>query len=192
MKTLILLALTVAASPAAAASLPGQAVQNRAYRLTHELSVAAGLLPMDAFEKGVTASGSYTWHFSEAWAWEVVQYHHSFGFQTDLRDELRTFDLQPTPFERVERFATTNLVFKPVYFKGAVLGDSLTFGEFFGVVGGGYGWLTRSKRPVADVGVGTRFCVSEWFSVRLDVRELLFITEDDVHDELWIGLGLSL
>ena len=192
MKTLLFLTAALAAGPAAAASLPGQAVQNRAYRLTHELSVAAGLLPMDAFEKGVTASGSYTWHFSEVWAWEVVQYQHAFGFQTDLRDELRTFDLQPTPFERVERFATTNLVFKPVYFKGAVLGDALTFGEFFGVVGGGYGWLTRSKRPVADVGVGTRFFVSEWFSVRLDVRELLFITEDDVHDELWIGLGLSL
>ncbi|MCA9547069.1 MAG: outer membrane beta-barrel domain-containing protein [Myxococcales bacterium] len=195
MPRLLVLALLLGAAGVAHAddaALPSMAVQNRVRGHTHEFSFAAGLLPMDAFEKGLTLSGGYTWHFHDLWAWEALQYTYSFPLETDLRGELRTFDLQPTPFERVEAFATTNLVFKPVYWKGAWLNDGLAFGEFFGVIGGGYGWLTRSRRPVVDAGVGVRLYAGEWLSVRFDIRELLFITEDDVHDELWLGLGFSI
>ena len=190
------LALTLGLGVPAHASpqdeLPSLAVQNRKYSDTHEFTLAAGSLPIDAFEKGLTLSGAYTLHFTDTVAWEVVHYFYAFGVETDLKDELRAFELQSTPFERVEQFATTNFVFKPLYWKGAWLNDSLTYGEFFFLVGGGYGWLTNTQRPVVDMGIGTRLYASEWVSFRLDVRGLAFVTEDDSHNELWLGLGISL
>ena len=189
---LCMTASSLAPSAHADDTLPARAVQSRLNTERHELTLSTGLLPMDAFEKGLTVGGSYTWHFSDLLAWEAVNYQHSFPLETALRDELRLFDLEPTPFERVERFVTSNLVFKPVYFKGAWLNDGLAFGEFFALAGGGYGWLTRSSRAVVDVGVGVRFYTGDHLSVRFDLRELLFVTRDDIHDELWLGLGISL
>lgn len=190
----MMLALTVGLPAVASAQgeLPSLAVQNRKYTDTHEFTLTAGSLPIDAFEKGLTLSGAYTLHFSDTIAWEVVQYYYSFGVDTDLKDELKAFDLQATPFERVEQFVTTNFVFKPLYWKGAWLNDALTYGEFLIFAGGGYGWLTNTQRPVIDVGVGARVYASEWVSFRLDVRGLAFVNADDSQNELWIGLGVSL
>ncbi len=185
--------LLFAAGPALAAdSLPALAVQNRKYSDKHEFTGAVGLLPLDAFTKGVTFSGAYTLHFTDVLAWEVVQFFYSLPSETSLQDELRAFDLQPTPFERVEQYVTTNFVFKPLYWKGAWLNENLSYGEYMLLLGGGYGWMTRTQRAVVDVGLATRIYASELVSFRLDVRGLSFINADDVQNELWLGLGISL
>lgn len=173
------------------------AVQNRTYRLDHEITAAIGVLPLDAFTKGFTVGGAYTLHFDEVYAWEVVNFVYSFPIDTDLKDDLIAFDLRPTPFEVVNYYVTTNFVFKPLYFKGAVLNDSMAFGEVMFLIGGGYGWFTRSNRPALDYGIAFRIFASETFSFRLDARHTMFMTIDDqtgfdVHSELWIGLGVSL
>jgi hypothetical protein len=84
------------------------------------------------------------------------------------------------------------LVFKPLYWKGSWLNQSLVFGELFFVAGAGYGWLTQTNRPVVDVGFGVKLFNTTNIQTRLDVRALSFINQDDFHNELWIGLGLSL
>ncbi len=180
--------------PAAAedAPLPSLAIQNRLHTQTHEFTAAVGVLPLDAFEKGVTVSGAYTLHFDDLYAWEVAQFFYSFPFETDLAADLRAFDLQPTPFERVQYYVTSNFVFKPLYWKGAWLNDSVNRGELLLLVGGGYGWLTRTSRPVADLGAAVRLYASEWVSLRLDVRYVPFFNTDDLQNELWIGFGASL
>ena len=172
-------------------------VQNRRFDPTHEFTAWLGLLPLDAFTKGVTASGSYTLHFTELVAWEVAQFYYSFHVDTDLNDELAAFDLRPTPFEVVNFFLTSNVVWKPIYWKGSWLNDSLIYGELFFLAGGGYGWFTRSSRPAADLGMGFRLFSSELLSFRFDLRYNFFFDEQiletfDVKDELWIGLGTSL
>ena len=176
----------------AADSLPALAVQNRKYTDRHEFTGAVGLLPLDAFTKGVTFSGAYTLHFTDVIAWEVVQFFYSLPMETTLQDELRAFDLQPTPFERVEQYVTTNFVFKPLYWKGAWLNENLSYGEYMLLLGGGYGWMTRTQRAVINVGLATRIYASEMVSFRLDVRGLAFANADDVQNELWLGLGISL
>ena len=191
--TALFFVFLVAGGPAMAAdSLPALAVQNRKYSDRHEFSGAVGLLPLDAFTKGVTFSGAYTLHFTDVLAWEVVQFFYSLPMETTLQDELRAFDLQPTPFERVEQYVTTNFVFKPLYWKGAWLNENLSYGEYMLLLGGGYGWMTRTQRAVVDVGLATRIYASEMVSFRLDVRGLAFVSSDDVQNELWLGLGISL
>ena len=182
----------LSSAPAPRRAIPQVAVQNRRNQERHEWSVFAGTLPLDAFKKGVTVSGAYTLHFSDLWAWEAIQYHYAFEWQTDLNQELEVYDLQPTPFERVEQFMTSSVVFKPLYWKGAWLNDSLVYGELFFLLGGGYGWLTESSRPAVDVGFGVRLYHDAGFQSRLDVKGVSFFNADETHQELWIGLGVSL
>lgn len=172
-------------------------VQNRRYDATHELNLTLGLLPLDAFTKGVTTSGSYTLHFTQFFAWEIVQFAYSFHLDTDLKDELEVYDLRPTPFEVLDFYASTNAIFKPLYWKGAWNNESMLYGEFFINTGLAYGWFTRSQRPGLDLGVGVRLFTSDLISFKFSARYLMFLGDDvlenfNIKDELWVGLGSSL
>jgi len=177
------------------ASYAVMAVQNRQYGGSHELHIQGGLLPLDAFTKGAAVNGGYTLHFSNLVAWEVIHYVHAFHYDTDLRGKLETFEIQEAPFEVVDTIATSSLVWKPIYWKGAFLNDTILHGEFFGLLGGGVGFFSRSERPAVNAGVGTRVFFNEWLSLRVDIRHHWFF-EDSVldfklHDELFLGLGLA-
>ncbi len=169
-------------------------IQNRQHTMAHEFSAWIGTLPMDAFEKGLTFTGAYSFHFNDLLAWEIGQFTYSYGITTDLEEELESQQcpMEPTPFETVDYFATSSLVFKPVYGKMAVLNRALIYGEVFIVAGAGYGWMTITHRPIIDVGAGGRIYAGKYVSFRLDVREYMFINLDDLHDELWVSFGISL
>ena len=173
------------------------AVQNRGYFGHHELGLAVGILPMDAFTKGFTLSAAYTLHFDPVYAWEIAQLTYAIPVDTGLKADLSAYDLQPTPFEVLETSVFTNFVLTPIYWKGAVFNDSLTRGEIMLLLGAGYGWFTRSSRPGFDAGLAMRLFMSEHVSLRLDVRYQGFLTTSDVdgaldlHSDLWIGLGLG-
>lgn len=172
--------------------VPKKVVQNRRSVPTYEWTLGAGVLPLDAFKKGITAGGSLTIHRNHLWAWEAISAAYSFEYQTALEDELRAFKLQSTPFERVKVFALSNLVFKPLYWKGSWLNEKMTYGELFFVAGGGYGWLTQTSRPVVDGGFGIKLLHEGQYASRLDVKMLTFFNAEDVHNELWVNLGFSL
>lgn len=171
--------------------LSSLAVQNRQHTQIHEVGIGGGLLPIDAFTKGLTISGGYTVHFNDLLAWEIGQFTYSFGVDTSLKDELKTaYQLVPTQFEVVKFFVTSNVMFKPLYGKLAVLNRALIYGEIFFVAGGGWGRLTRTDRAIADFGAGIRLFAGRYVSFRLDVRDYMFITRGDVKSELWLGLAI--
>lgn len=172
-------------------------VQERQHIQRHELSGAVGVLPLDAFTRGLTVAGGYTLHFSELVAWEVAQFNYSFQFDTRLKGQLEALDVFPSPFEVLDYYLTSNLVLKPVYWKGSWLNDSLAQGEWFLTMGGAYGWFTRSTRPGVSLGTGVRLFFNDVVSFRLDLRYLIFPDDDffqefDYKDELSIGIGTSL
>jgi outer membrane beta-barrel protein len=180
------------ASQKDARELKTLAVQNRQYSQTHEFGAWIGVLPLDAFTKGLTFSGSYTIHFNDILAWEVGQFTYSYGIDTDLKAELEDLAVAPTPFETVEYFVTSSVVFKPVYGKMALLNRALIYGEIYFLAGAGYGWMTITNRPVVDVGAGVRVYAGKVVSFRVDLRDYMFITSDDLHNELSISLGIAL
>ena len=172
-------------------------VQNRQYDPTHEFGVGLGLLPLDAFTKGVALSGSYTLHFNEAVAWEVGQFVYSLQYDTDLKQDLGAFDLRPTPFEALDYYVSSSVVLKPLYWKGAFFNSSLLHGEMLLSLGGAYGWFTRSTRPGVTVGGAVRLWGTELVSVRLDARYLMFFNDAvlenfETKDELWVSIGTAL
>ena len=172
-------------------------VQQRAFSPRHEITASTGVLPLDAFTKGITVSGGYTLHFNHLFAWEVLQGAYSFKVNTSLYDELEVYNLRPSPFEVLDWFLTSNFVYKPLYWKGAWRNEKIVRGETFLLAGGAFGSFTNSRRPGANLGLGTRLFVNKRLSIRFDARYMWFFGDNllerfDVKDELWLGLGASL
>ena len=168
------------------------AVQNRVHSMVHEINVAIGTLPIDAFTKGLTFTGAYTLHFNDLLAWEIGQFTYSYHIDTDLKSELEEYEVQPTPFEVVEYFVTSNIIVKPLYGKLAVLNRALLYGEIFFSLGGGWGKLTETNRAIVDFGAGLRLYAGKYVSFRADVRDYIFLLKDDVQNELWLGASICL
>jgi outer membrane beta-barrel protein len=194
--SLVVLALGILPISGAAAEeeqgLSTLAVQNRVHSMVHEINLGIGTLPIDAFTKGLTFSGAYTLHFNDLLAWEIGQFTYSYHIDTQLKSELEEYEVQPTPFEVVEYFATSNLIAKPLYGKLAVLNRALIYGEIFFNVGVGWGWLTETNRPIVDFGAGLRLYAGKYVSFRADVRDYMFLLKDDFQNELWLGASICL
>jgi len=183
-------------APAAAEEEEGLralAVQPRHNHHWHELNLGFGVLPVNAFVKGLTVGGNYTVHFNHLFAWEIVR---AFGvvasLETALNDSLTDMQLSPTPEEHPIWVATSSFVFTPFYGKLAVVNRALIFSEVFLIAGIGYGGLSNSQDVVVDAGLGARIYLGEYFSVRLDIRwEGFFAGITELTNELSIALGVS-
>ena len=192
------LAVVLASSSAWAQEEDEQAearvVQKRKFILGHEFFASAGWLPMDAFEKGITATGGYALHFTESIALEMA-FTKSFTYQTSLRDELLALGVSPTPFEVIDYFASGVLSWSPFYGKLAIGMSSLAHIDFSLNVGGGYAWLTSSSAPMAEWGFGFRLYISTILSARLDARSIHILQGSigslDLQNELYVALGLA-
>lgn len=192
-------ALWFAAAPSFAGededqSLRTLAVQNREHTMTHEFTGWVGTLPMDAFTKGLTFSGGYSIHFTDFIGWEVGNFTYSYHVDTSLKEDLRnlTQPIKPTQFEVINWYLTTNLLLKPMYGKMSLFNRSLIYGEVFIALGGGIGFMTITRRPVVDAGVGFRVYVNKVVSFRIDGRWVGFVNLDDFKNDLWLALGISL
>ncbi len=148
------------------------AIQDRAYRMQHELTLGVGVLPLDAFFKGVYAQVGYTFHFNDAFAWEVGRAAYAYPVMTGLREQLqRDFGVLPTSRDVVEYFVGSNLMWSPFYGKLSVLNKSVVHGEMFFLLGATLYKYTTAFRPALNLGGGGRVFVSKWVSFRLDITD---------------------
>ncbi len=169
------------ASGAASAQLrelenPGRvsAVQERLYRMNHEIGLGLTVLPLDSFYKGVAGQVGYTWHFNDHFAWQVGRASLNYNIDTGLREQLeRDFAVQPTAFEEVEWMAGSDLVWSPLYGKVAVMNSKvLHFGGHL-LLGGTVMKMNlgQSYRPAINIGLGARLFSTQWLSFRFDVTD---------------------
>ncbi len=180
---LALLATLLTAGPARAAyddeDVGGYAVviQQRKFKLTHEFTLSGGIQPMNAYYKGAMGSFSYTLHFGDFQGWEIVHLAYSQNIETGMREEIFKWRAEPesSEFDALQVLLASNYVLKPAYSKLAFFNDSVAYSEMFFNVGGGVAKYVSSWRPGVDYGVGIRFFIAEWFSMRLDVRHYLFL-----------------
>ncbi|MDY7226539.1 outer membrane beta-barrel domain-containing protein [Hyalangium rubrum] len=151
------------------------AVQDRAYRLNHELTLGIGVLPADAYYKGYFAGVGYTYHFSDSFAWQVGRGSYSYNVQTGLRSQLENdFGVAPTAaaFEdEVQWMVGSDVLWSPLYGKTAFLNRKVLHFEAFVIGGATIFKLNREGgfRPGANVGLGLRLFSSQNVSFRLDV-----------------------
>lgn len=175
-------------------------IQNRKFRMGHEFTLSSGVVPLDAFYKGVVATGRYTLHFDDFQAWEIVGGTYSFNIETDLRRQLRElFAVGPEQLDQLYVIVDSNYVLKPVYGKLSLFNRALVYNELYFVVGGAVSYYSDgSFRPGPDVGVGLRFFVTDWLSVRADARHYVLFNSVPLVDPnatidhvLYLTLGAS-
>jgi outer membrane beta-barrel protein len=178
---------------------PVYAVQNREYNLKHEFRLGIGVLPINAYVKGLTLGGGYTYHFGNVWAWEIVDFHYAFGIDTNLKQELlENYAVSPTQISSLQMFAHSSVIAKPLYGKFAITNKSVVHAEMFFALGAGVGLFINPQAPRVgfDVGAGLRFHLSHYFSLRIDLRDLTYFKSDNGHigtaNELYLGLSLAL
>jgi len=157
----------------------GVAVQKRKFELANELRLAVGVLPVDPYQKGYSASLSYTQHLSDYVAWEIIQVTGILLESTGLRDELiDVFARDPNEFAAPRFVATTGFEISPLYGKWAFLNDAivhncLILGAYAGVIWGDRGELTETLediRPSIGPGLGYRIFLNRTWSTRIDWR----------------------
>ena len=170
------------------------AVQSRLFRLGGELDIAAGILPMNAFSKGLTVGGSFTYHFDNAFAWEIINGVYVWKkLGTGLRSELEeNFNAKPTDLSSIDTILSSSLVLKPFYGKLALFNRRLIHLEVSVPIGGAWAQYTDTKPFGVVSGLIFRLYLSPHASVRLDVREyVLFRDKKHQRQELHAVLGFS-
>jgi outer membrane beta-barrel protein len=141
--------------------------------MNHELSLGLGVLPADAYYKGYYAGLSYTYHFSDSFAWQVGRGGYSYNVKTSLRRQLeRDFGVAPTntAFEdEVEWMVGSDLMFSPFYGKTAILNSKVIHFEAFLLGGASIFKLNHEGgfRPGANLGLAIRVFKSDTVSFRL-------------------------
>ena len=171
---LCLLVPTLAAAQLQDLENPGSvsAVQERAFRMRHELDLSIGTLPLDAFYVGLFAQVGYTAHFSDTLAWQIGRAAYNYAARTGLRENLeRKFNVLPTAFEEVQFFFGSDLIWTPFHGKLSVMNKWVVHGEIFLILGATLFKFTNAFRPAVNVGLGGRVVLTPNVSVRLDVTD---------------------
>lgn len=174
------------------------AIQRRLFRLGLELNAGLGILPMNAFNKGLLAQGAVTWHLSSNWGWEIIQGGYVFSnTSTGLKKELlNNFGVEPTQLPSADFLMSSNLVFKPFYGKLAGLNRSLNHIEVFFPLGVAVGRYNNPAqwRQGPDFGLGMRWYLGTHTSLRFDARDYLVFpsfSNFSLTNEIMVALGLS-
>jgi outer membrane beta-barrel protein len=169
-------------APETAEGRPKVAIQRLKYQMAHEVSLGVGIMPLDAFQKSITGSLSYTLHFDNAFAWEVFRVSAAYLTSTNLRDSLiNTFAIPPEDFSAPRFSATTGIELTPIYGKLVFLNDTVVHQAFFvGLYGGvilgdrpDFAKMLSDLRPSGGAGVGYRIFFSKTVSFRVDVRDFI-------------------
>jgi outer membrane beta-barrel protein len=200
-------AVKQATTNAGADTRPKVAIQKLKFQMAHEFSFAFGIMPLDAFQKSLTGSFSYTLHFDNHFAWEVFNATAAYLTSTNLRDELiNTFAIPAEDFAAPRFMATTGVELTPIYGKLVFLNDSVVHQAVFLGLHGGVIFGARQDiphtlqdfRPAGGVGIGYRIFFNKTVSFRIDVRDFISFKRAiranervETDDVLWISGGFS-
>jgi outer membrane beta-barrel protein len=167
-------------------------IQQRRFRLAHELFAAGTFEPQDAFSKGVAAEVGYTWHLSDDWAWNVARAGYLGRFDTGLKQQLQdSFGVAPTQFENLRWFVSSALVAKPLYGKLALANASVVHVEGYAALGLNVGRFDNSVAAGAELGLGTRVWFTRTLSLRLEARDALYFSRK-ISNVVFLTAGLSI
>ncbi len=150
------------------------AVEDRPYRMVHEFTVTAGVLPADALYTGLTLGGSYTLHLTDLWAWEAVNFHYSANIDSGLDNTLADrWSVAPESNPEIRYMIGSEIVLTPLFGKISLFNSSIIYASTFFALGGGVARYTTGFRPQGTFGPGIRVFLGKVVSTRLDLRASL-------------------
>lgn len=171
------------------------AVENKLYEPKYDLTVNVGVLPLDAFYKGLTVGASYTYSINSFLAWELFNAQYSSNEDTGLKKDLiSNFNVQPTGIlDEINYFVVTSLVYTPIYSKNLFFNETLKHGSisFIGS-GGSVRFQSGDNGALFGGGLMLRFFSSNWLSYKLDTRVFTHTAKNKSSDLLLsVNFGLS-
>lgn len=168
-----------AQSPLDDEPVPGasQAIQERTYRLTYEIGIGGGLMPVDPYTKQAYVGGVMVLHFTDAIAWQIGRGGYAFSWSSGLRQQLeRDFQVLPSAFPAAQWFVGSQLLFKPFYGKSAVANRFVVHYEAYIELGASVHKYAKDFRPGIDIGGGMRVFQNKVLSYRLEVLDTIILT----------------
>ncbi|MFK8137896.1 MAG: hypothetical protein AB8E15_06025 [Bdellovibrionales bacterium] len=175
------------------------AIQNKSNYLDHDLSVGLGLLPSDAFNKGVTLGVSYTYFYENYSAWEIIQFRQSFNLEQTLKTDLIDLgvDLNSNNFkgklDYIDHIITTSWIYTPYYSKTLMFNSKLINNETsFRLSLGGVKFKETGYQPLIGLGAYTRYYTELGRSWKLAFDLNIHFDEiDGVRSFLYVGADYS-
>jgi outer membrane beta-barrel protein len=179
------------------------AVQDRTYRMNSELMLAIGVLPLDAFTKGLSGEVSYTYHFSDSFAWQIGRFLYSYNIPTGLQNQLtRDFGVNPTAFPQTNWIAGSDVMWTPIYGKFAWLNNSVAHFEIYGLLGLSVanqrissdvasGTTSTQFLPGVNFGLGWRFYLTKSVSLRFEVTDNVLFSSTGIQNIMVVQLGAA-
>ena len=172
------------------------AVEHKKFEPRHDLTVWAGIMPLDAFYKALEGGVSYTYGWKGYLRWEVINAQLTAIQDTGLKqDLLDNFNVRPQGIlDSVKYHVTTNLIYTPIYSKNLFFNEKIFRGELSFVGGGGMvGFDSGDTAPMFGGGVVLRYFASEKTSFKFDSR-LYYHTAEAKSSNLllMINIGYSI
>ncbi len=169
------------------------AVQERPYRLTHELNLAIGSLPLDAFSKSFFGQLSYIFHFTDTFAWQVGRGAYNYNVKTGLREQLeKNFNVQPTAIDEAQFFIGSDLIVSPLYGKFAIANRVVLHLETSVILGlSVFKYTVGGFAPAVNAGVALRLFQNKHVSYRLDISDNVVILPRKAQNVLTLQLVLA-
>lgn len=173
------------------------AVENKKFNPWKDITLQLGVLPLDAFYKAITVGASYTHSYNSFLSWEVINANYAFEQDTNLKkDLLEIASVQPKLLENgildsVKYYATTHVVYTPIYSKNLLFNKDVMYGEWSFVGGGGLvGYMSEETALMIGGGLVARFFKSESLSYKMDGR-LYYQTAPNKSTDLLLMLNLG-
>jgi outer membrane beta-barrel protein len=171
-----------------------EAIQARSYSLSNEIQLTIGVLPADAFTKGLVAGGGYTFHFTDHLAWNVAHGGYVYNVTTSLRDQLvRDFGAPSATFEQAQFFVGTDIVLKPFYGKSSVMNSGVIHFDTQILIGANlFRFQVGGFAPSVNIGAGVRVFQNHYMSWRIDITDdVVIFTKKPPLNVPFLSLSLS-
>ena len=86
----------------------------------------------------------------------------------------------PAVFELPNMFAHVDAYFVPIYGKLSLFSSDIIHFDTYVVGGLGAAMTSAHTRPAANLGIGQRLMFGEWFAVRVELRDHMFVDTQEV------------
>jgi outer membrane beta-barrel protein len=175
-----------------------KSVQRKVFIKKHRVElypqVAFGIT--DAFFRYMTIGGALAYHLNDAFAIEARGGGIANLGETDAVRFVRveTGSLLEDPPE-YQYHADLGFSWAPIYGKISLFGESILHFDTYITAGGGVFGTDNRANGAANVGIGQRYFVNRWLTVRLEYRNYFFVEEQAGENDLqtpgFIGISLS-
>lgn len=169
-----------------------EAVENYPNLLNQEIGLGLGVFPTKPYYTAFSVYGDYVRYFSTTFAWEVINASGAFTVDTDLTSQLaQKYSVNPSTIDRLQATFSSNLIF--IHAHGKVLFLNQYIRYFRSMLLGGMGVVTTSNESRVAASVGIRFdaFVTDSFSWKLEVRDMITISGLENFAVVTLGTGIS-